>query len=170
MKTLYLVRHAKSSWKDASLSDSERPLNKRGEKDAPEMGRRLALRKIKPDLLLSSPAKRAYATAKKIAIEMEYPDKDIKTNEALYHAGPQRLLNIIREQDDKFESIMLFGHNPGLTDFANLFSKEYIDNIPTTGVFAINIQTDKWKAVKDAAVEFLFYDYPKKTAENKFLS
>src|SRR5690606_35105361 len=128
MKTLYLVRHAKSSWDNLSLADFDRPLNKRGEKDAPEMGKRLALRNIKPQLMLSSPANRAYTTVRKIGAALAIPEKNIKTDEALFHADVQEILNVIGRQDDAIGSLMVFGHNPGFTELANfLTSNHHID-------------------------------------------
>lgn len=171
MKTLYLVRHAKSSWDNLSLTDFDRPLNKRGERDAPEMGKRLALRNIKPDLMLSSPANRAYTTARKIAEALTIPEKNIKTDEALFHANAQEIINVIGRHDDAVDSLMVFGHNPGFTDLANfLTANSYIENIPTCGIVAYNIDTTSWSNIKKGGAEQLFFDYPKKVNENKFLS
>src|SRR5690606_23560775 len=163
MKTLYLVRHAKSSWDNLSLADFDRPLNKRGERDAPEMGKRLALRNIKPQLMLSSPANRAYTTARKIAEALRIPEKSIKTDEALFHADAQEILKVIGRQDDAVESLMVFGHNPGFTDLVNFLKYDYnIDNLPTCGIVAFNIETTSWKNIKKGKAEQLFFDYPKK--------
>lgn len=161
MKKLILVRHAKSSWKYPNLADIDRPLNGRGKRNAPEMGARLSEAGISPDLLLSSPAKRAFKTAKLIAQEIKYPTKNIVTDAELYHSGTNTLLNVLRKQDDNNDLIFLFGHNPGITDFANYLSGKDIFNIPTTGVFAVKFDVDSWSRIDKG--EFCFYDFPKHT-------
>ncbi len=161
MKVLYLVRHAKSSWDYPELSDFDRPLNKRGKRDSPEMGRRLAEKGILPDLMLTSPANRALTTCKNIAEEINYPIKEIAADQNIYHAGVESLLKVVQQADDKHNFIMLFGHNPGFTDFANSLAGTSIYNIPTCGIFACQFQIDKWNDVALGNAEFLFYDYPK---------
>lgn len=165
MKTLYLVRHAKSSWDYPHLDDIDRPLNNRGKKDAPEMGRRLKMRGIFPDLMISSPAERAYKTCKKIAKMLDYPKGEIEIDEDVYHASEDGLLEVVRSCDDIWKSVMLFGHNPGFTDFANSLSNENIENIPTSGVFACKFDTDSWEEVDFGSGRMLFFDYPKKEFE-----
>src|SRR6478609_6616404 len=116
MKTLYLVRHAKSSWDDIDLSDFDRPLNDRGKKDAPKMGKRLKERDIFPDVMLSSPAKRALETCKAIAKALSFPEEKITTDKRLYHASEDQLLKVVqglKDRHDNVEVIMIFGHNPG---------------------------------------------------------
>src|SRR5688500_4533393 len=115
LKTLVLVRHAKSSWKDASLPDRDRPLNRRGKRDAPEMGRRLAQLVGTPDLIVSSPAARALATARVFAEAVDYPVDGIREEERIYEAAPTEILDVIRDIDDDVDGVPLFGHNPGLT-------------------------------------------------------
>src|SRR5437762_9041010 len=124
MKTLILVRHAKSSWDDTSLPDKDRPLNNRGKRDAPKMGERLAKRGAKPDLILSSPAKRALKTAEIIAKKLDYKRKDIVVDDRLYAVKPDDLLGVIRKLGDKLERVMVFGHNPELTELAHRLSSE----------------------------------------------
>ncbi|UII32725.1 histidine phosphatase family protein [Fulvivirga ulvae] len=162
MKTLYIVRHAKSSWDYPNLSDQDRPLNKRGERDAPKMGERLNNRGIFPDLMLSSPANRALTTCKTIARELDYPLDGIEINDHLYHASEDSLLDIVNSTDDTWLSLMIFGHNPGFTDFANSLTDEYLDNIPTCGVFACTFEVDSWQDVDFGNGRLLFFDYPKK--------
>ena len=115
MKTLVLVRHAKSSWSDPSLDDFDRPLNKRGERNAPEMGRRLGESGLQPDIFVSSPANRARSTAEIIAKELDYPADNIIYHGDLYHASPGDLLEAVRSLGDNIETAFLFGHNPGIT-------------------------------------------------------
>ena len=162
MKTLYLVRHAKSSWDDPSLDDIDRPLNPRGKKDAPEMGDRLKKLKILPDLLLTSPGKRARSTAKKIARQIGYPKKEILIDDALYHGSDDMLIDIVKNLPDSKQSVMLFGHNPGFTAFANQLCNINIYNIPTAGVVAIDFHIDSWKDAEPGKGELVFFDYPKK--------
>lgn len=162
MKRLYLLRHAKSSWKHPDLSDFERPLNERGKRDAPVMGKRLKEMQIQPDLILSSPAKRAHKTAKIIAKEIDFPKKQIVTDESIYAAGVSTLLDLIRKIDDSFRQVILIGHNPGFTDLANYLTNAQLDNIPTCGIFCTDFDIQSWKDVAEGKGTFVFFDYPKK--------
>ncbi|MBT8379033.1 MAG: histidine phosphatase family protein [Ignavibacteria bacterium] len=161
MKTLYLVRHAKSSWKDSSLDDIERPLNKRGKRDAPFMGELLSEKGIKPNVMFSSPAKRASKTAQAIAEQIGYPKNDIIFDEAIYEASSRELVDFIKKIDDQYNSVMIFGHNPGFTMLNNFLSKEYIDNLPTCGVIALEFNSS-WKDIDKNSAKVLFFDYPKR--------
>jgi phosphohistidine phosphatase len=162
MKTLYVVRHAKSSWDNTGLADFERPLNERGKVDAPRMGKRLKERDVHPNLLLSSPAKRALATAKRIAEVLNYPKKNIHTEEKLFHAGTDEIIAVLRSVSDKNEVVMLFGHNPGLTELVNEIGEHVnIDNIPTCGVVALRFHINVWSQLGSVRGELLFFDYPK---------
>lgn len=162
MKTLYLVRHAKSSWRFPELRDFDRPLNKRGKKNAPEMGKRLKAKQILPDLLLASPANRAITTARKIAEKIGYPEAGIRENDKIYHGSEAELMDVIKATDNSIGELMLFGHNPGFTDLANLLGDQWIDNIPTCGVLAIAFEVDNWKEVAPKNGRNLFFDYPKR--------
>ena len=164
MKTLTIVRHAKSSWKDNTLKDRDRPLNKRGERDAPVMGRRIAEAGIRPSLILSSPARRAWTTAKTIAREINYPLEFLQREDDLYLASVNRILDVLVAQDSGFNSIMLFGHNPGLTDFANYLVPGLTDNLPTCGVVAVTFEQDDWSLYVLPKVTLELHDYPKKPA------
>ncbi|MBL7858657.1 MAG: histidine phosphatase family protein [Cyclobacteriaceae bacterium] len=163
MKTLYLVRHAKSSWADPDQADFERPLNERGKRDAPRMAKRLKEKEIHPDLIFSSPAKRALSTSKRMAKILKYPKDGIKTDQKLYHASDDTLLSMIQNLKDKFECVVIVGHNPGLTDFVNSFLSEEldIDNIPTCGVVAFKLEIDAWSKATWGIGKMLFFDYPK---------
>lgn len=162
MKTLYLVRHAKSSWKDGSLLDIDRPLNSRGKRDAPFMGEVLAQKGIQVDLLVSSPAKRARKTAVAFAKALDYPKAQIKINPAVYEASVEDLFSIIRSWEDRLNFVLLFGHNMSYTLFANLYTKHLLDNVPTTGIVAIEFDTDKWNTITTQNGQMLFFEYPKK--------
>jgi phosphohistidine phosphatase len=162
MKTLYIIRHAKSSWDNPLLDDFERPLNKRGEGDAPRMGKRLKEKHVLPDLMLSSPATRALKTCHKIAEVLDYSSEKIKTNENLYHAEDEEILSIVKEIKDKHHVVLLFGHNPGLTEFVNRLTNSFIDNVPTCGVAACILKIDSWKDADWKKASLDFFDYPKK--------
>jgi phosphohistidine phosphatase len=161
MKQLLLVRHAKSDWGDPSLSDFDRPLNDRGKRDAPIMAHRVLDRKIKIDAFISSPAKRAARTAKIFLEEMGAKKKKLEFKGELYLASPQVFYEVISAVDDEHDTIAVFSHNEGITDFANQLTDTKIDNIPTSAVFAIKIDTDNWKNFREAKKEFWFFDYPK---------
>lgn len=161
MKTLTLVRHAKSSWKDTSLSDRERPLNKRGKRDAPEMGRRIADAGIRPSLIVSSPAVRAWTTAKIIADAIGYPREFLQRDNGLYLATVNGILDVIVAQDVGFNSLMLVGHNPGFTDFANYLVPGLTNNMPTAAVVSVEIDSEDWSLYDKPAAELLLYDFPK---------
>jgi len=162
MKTLLLVRHAKSSWKDQTLADRDRPLNNRGMRDAPRIGRRLANRRVLPDLVVSSPALRAISTAKAIAAQIGYPTKDIAVEECVYHGGIAGLLRAIHLLDNAASCAMLFGHNPELTDLVNQLGRCNIDNVPTCGVAEIKFTTTSWQEVGEVEGQLVDFDYPKK--------
>ena len=161
MKQLILVRHAKSDWGNPGLDDFDRPLNERGKKNAPVMAQRLLDKKIKIDAFISSPAKRAAKTAKIFAETFKQKKDVIVFKEKLYLAEPTTFFSVIESADDKLNSIAVFSHNYGITDFANQLTDARIDNIPTCGVFAIKIYTDTWSDFREAKKEFWFFDYPK---------
>ena len=160
-KTLILIRHAKSSWDDASLPDFERPLNERGKKDAPEMAKKLNDKKISFDALVSSPAKRAKQTCKYFAKEFDLKKKNIVSESKLYEAGEENFYDVIEHFKNKWDSVAIFSHNPGITYFANSLTETRLDDMPTCGIFAVKIFTDKWEDFRTAKKEFLFFDYPK---------
>lgn len=161
MKILTLVRHAKSSWNDAGLSDRERPLNDRGERDAPEMGRRIAKHGIRPSLIVTSPAVRARTTARMIAQEINYPIEFLQRENSLYLASLDDLLDVVMQQEDGFNNLMVVGHNPGLTEFANFLVPGITNNLPTAGVVTVQMDRDDWSLYEQPATELLVHDYPK---------
>lgn len=163
MKTLYLVRHAKSSWDDPSLDDFNRPLNQRGEKDAPRMAKRLKERDVTVDLIISSPAKRAWHTCLAFARILEFPEEKIKSDRDLYHAGEEEFSSILKSIKDSNKVVMIFGHNPGLTDFANNLLNESIVNIPTAGIVACRLNIESWNDISTGCGEMIFFDFPKKS-------
>ena len=164
MKRLTLFRHAKSSWEDPTLSDFDRPLNPRGRRNAPEMGRRLLANDQVPDLLISSPARRAISTARMAAREMGFPEERIIEESALYHAGGSTILEILVSLETRADHVMLVAHNPGFTDLANRLSSARIDNIPTAGLFCVDFDVDDWSDVREYGGDFVYFDYPKNAA------
>ena len=160
MKTLYLARHAKSYWKDQSIPDFDRPLNSRGKRDAPFMGEVLKDKKVIPDLIISSPAKRTKKTAIEIASKIGYSEKKILYNEDLYEASSNTINKVLNKIDEKYNSVMIFAHNPGLTLLNNHISNNYIENIPTCGIVALQFDK-KWNELSKNTCKFLFFEYPK---------
>lgn len=162
MKRLFIVRHAKSSWDFPELDDYERPLSKRGKKNAPEMGQRLALRQIMPEAMITSPAKRATDTAKFIATEISFSVKKIKSESLFYHASNNNMISLLQDVSNNIETLMIFGHNPGLTDLANFLSGADIYNIPTCGIVEIEFNISSWTEIEKNTGKLISFDYPKK--------
>ncbi len=162
MKHLTLVRHAKSSWTNPSLDDFDRPLNPRGLRDAPRMAERFAETEPVPDLIVSSPAARARATAEHFAEALDFGGGAVAYNDRLYHASSHGILEVIADQDDAHRHVVLFGHNPGLTNLANLVADAGIDNVPTTGVVRLELGITEWTAVDAGVGRVLDFDYPKR--------
>lgn len=167
MKTLTIVRHAKSSWKNPGVGDKERPLNNRGERDAPAMGTRIADAGIRPSLIVSSPAARAWTTARAIAQKLYYPLEFLQRENGLYLAALDEILDVIVAQDTGFNNLMVIGHNPGLTDLANYLSPGITSNLPTAGVVSVTVDQEDWNLHSRPTSELVFHDYPKKRAYNK---
>jgi phosphohistidine phosphatase len=162
MKTLFLIRHAKSSREDASLPDRDRPLDVRGKRDAPNMGKRLAKRDAKPNLIVSSPANRALATAEIIARTLDYKVKDIVVDDRLYAAEADDLLDIIRGLGEKPERVMFVGHNPELTELAHRLSSE-ITGLPTCAVAEFTFNAESWSNIGKATLVKVAVDFPKRS-------
>jgi phosphohistidine phosphatase len=162
VKQLILLRHAKSSWTEPELADHERPLSGRGERDAPLIGGRLRARQAQPSLIITSDAKRAVRTARIIASILEYPRESLRIESALYLAPPAIVLDVVGAQDQSHASLMIVGHNPGLTELANrLLPDLNLDNLPTAGVLAIDFDTQHWSELAGARATVAYYDYPK---------
>jgi phosphohistidine phosphatase len=162
MKRLTLVRHSKSDWSLPGQQDWDRALNKRGQRDAPEMARRLRARKLKPDVILSSPAVRALATATIMARELKVAASSVRQDERLYLAAPADMLTVIRDLGGSARHLMVFGHNPGITDFANRLSAgDRIDNMPTTAVFTATFAIQDWSELDWGSGQDAQFDYPK---------
>ncbi|MFW2405950.1 MAG: SixA phosphatase family protein [Gammaproteobacteria bacterium] len=161
-KRVTLLRHAKSSHGDLSLSDHDRPLNHRGERDAPDMGRRLLDHGGRPSLIITSTARRARQTARLVAEAIGYPREFLQSERGLYLASPDAILNVIAGQDNTFNDIVVCGHNPGITELACDLSGTYIDNVPTAGIVILDAAIDRWDELSRARCELVAFDYPKK--------
>lgn len=164
MKTLYLVRHAKSSWDDASLADFDRPLNKRGKKAAPFMAGMMLQKSIRPDLVISSPAHRALITAEIFCHTLGYPKEKIEERPEIYEGGINHMLRLVQEIPDSCSTVILFGHNPTLTSFANFISGEHLGNIVTCGVARIDMKSNSWQETRLDSGKLMWYESPKKHA------
>ncbi len=167
-RTLVMIRHAKSSWANPLQSDFERPLNDRGEHDAPIIGERIKDLNVFPDLIISSTAKRAKQTAKRIAQAIGYDSERIQWIDKLYHCIPVVFEEVIHEIDDRFKTVFIVAHNPGITDFVNeLLPGFTIDNMPTCGVVGAHIEADHWSDFNIATKEVFLFEYPKKYYDSK---
>lgn len=161
MMNLFLCRHAKSSWSEPGLADKERPLNERGKNDAPLMGNILKNKQEFPDLIISSPAKRALKTAKLIAEKLDYKTKNIEVNKNLYMAGINEFIDVISHINKDHKNVMLFSHNYGITDFANYISNSDIQNIPTCGIVKISFVIKNWQEIQNTKGNLQYFIYPK---------
>ena len=161
MKTLLLIRHAKSSWDDPTQNDFDRPLNTRGLKDAPMMAKRLRDKKIKIDAFISSPANRAKKTCTLFMETFGTDDNRLILQSQLYLATPVVFFETISKFDSSIEHAAIFSHNSGITEFANHLTHIKIDNMPTCSVFAVKVDVRSWTDFKKAQKEFWFFDYPK---------
>ena len=160
-RTLVLIRHAKSSWAFLDMEDFDRPLNDRGNHDAPMMAKRLLKKEINIDAFVSSPAVRARTTAEYFAKAYDQKSKHIIEVPALYEAPVSVFYQVVSGLDNSIKTAAIFSHNPGITDFANSLTTMRIDNVPTSGVFAVKANIKKWSDFEEAEKEFWFFDYPK---------
>ncbi|MBI9037851.1 MAG: histidine phosphatase family protein [Bacteroidales bacterium] len=150
MKTIFIVRHGKSSWDFPELSDKKRPLLKKGINRTKKIGKYLSDNNIKVDLIISSPAVRAFETARIIAKEINYPKEKIEINNSIYESNEENILVIIESLPNEINSIMIFGHNPAFTYFSNYFLEDKLDWLPTSGTVSISFQTDDWMKIVSA--------------------
>ena len=162
MKKLYIIRHAKSSWSDETLDDFERPLNKRGKANAPMMGERLKEKGVMPDIIISSPAKRAKTTAEIIAKKVGY--KNILFLDDIYEATSETLSKIVKRLDESYKIIFLVGHNPSLNELAYKLAG-FSENIPTCGIVEIDFKCKKWAEIAPQKAKLVMFDYPKNSDE-----
>jgi len=160
MKSVLLIRHAKSSWDSTVPKDFDRPLNERGLRDAPAMAKRLLAKNIDIDAFITSTANRAITTCTFFA-KAYGKEKAIITNRDLYNAPAQVFGRAVKNADDNINTIAIFAHNPGITDFANSLTNTKVDDMPTCGIFAVQADIEDWKDFEKATKTFWFFDYPK---------
>ncbi len=161
MKTLYLLRHAKSSWDFPELSDHDRPLNKRGRKDAPLMGQQMLSRDVNFDLVLTSTAVRALTTASLVAKEVDFDREKIQALSEIYKADRKEIIKIIQHVPDNINSLLIVGHNPIISEVANKLSPHAIADMPTAGVVALRFNCNSWLDINGENSKLLFFDFPK---------
>lgn len=161
MKTIYIVRHAKSSWNELDMPDEQRPLLEKGKKRTLKVLDYLHENHIKVDSMISSPAVRALETAKILAKGLKYPISEIRIDSKIYHADSNYILNQFFGLPDHLGSVMIIGHNPSLTDFVNMFLDTPIENLPTTGVVSFTFVADRWESLADAGRKTNFILFPK---------
>ena len=160
MKKLIIIRHAKSSWNDPFLDDHQRPLAERGLRDCPRMGQRLKRRDVMPDLIISSDAERAKSTALIISEQLHFPKNQIQFTRELYHASSSEIMKVIKKVNNDYDTLMIFGHNPGFNDLIGDMGEE-IENLPTSGQFGFMFEVDSWDRVGKYNASMWFYDFPK---------
>ncbi|OUU78579.1 MAG: hypothetical protein CBC38_06885 [Gammaproteobacteria bacterium TMED78] len=164
MKTVTLIRHAKSDWSKSILKDHDRDLAERGERDIFKIANIILNKGISPDLIMTSSALRAKKTAEIFSAVISYKVDKIKIKEQLYLADHLTIINEIVTQDEKIKNIILFGHNPGFTDAVNFFHNKnnQLDNLPTSGAVAFEFNCSSWSYIKKAKADFIYFEYPKK--------
>ena len=162
MKTLTLIRHAKSDWGDHNLRDHDRPVNDRGNRDAPRIGKALAAHNLKPQVIVTSTALRAQMTSRLVAAELDYPEADILAEPRIYAAGAADLMEVIADIDDSLDSAFLIGHNPGFHELANtLLPGDPIMHLPTCSVVHLTLPIDIWALAEPGSATLLDHLYPK---------
>ncbi|MGI9317560.1 MAG: SixA phosphatase family protein [bacterium] len=169
LKRLTLMRHAKSAWTDTGLADIERPLNQRGQKDAPAIGQWLKDRGERPSLILSSSAMRAKETARIVADQLGYPRDFLQTDSELYLAHPEQILAVLSQLEAGFNHILLCAHNPGITELSNTLCNTRIDNVPTGGIVGIEADIKNWSDLSNARGTLSFFQSPKALARGEIL-
>lgn len=161
MKTVFFIRHAKSSWSDSSLRDIQRPLNKRGLRDAPFMAKMLKGTGVSVDQIISSPANRAFTTATYFAEAFEISKGDIFVNDDIYEAYASTVIDIVKNLPDHLDTVLVFGHNPTFTSIANNFTKNYIANLPTCGIVQVTANINNWSDLNESTGQLTAIHYPK---------
>lgn len=167
MRTLYLTRHAKSCWDDPGTDDLNRPLNGRGQRDAPIMARLFKERGEPLDRLVSSPAVRAITTARAFAHALGLEEKDVIQDPGIYLAPAEMLLRIVNLLNNDDRRVMLFGHNPGFTELAEYISDADLDELATCATVRIDLPVDSWKEVSMGLGTMVWHDHPKRHPELK---
>lgn len=161
MKILILARHAKSSWDNPDWTDFGRPLNSRGTRDAYHLASIMEKKKMKLDLVISSPAIRAITTAQIISEKMGYKFENVEQDKGIYEKGNKYVTKLIAETDNEINTMMIFGHNPDITSLVTFYSGEFLENLPTCGIVCLKFNTDKWADTLNENGKIEFFEYPK---------
>jgi phosphohistidine phosphatase len=161
MKTVYIVRHAKSSWDITGIPDEKRPLLEKGKKRTKKAIDFLLENKVSVDYILSSHAVRALDTARILAHALKYKEENIKVDPHLYFTDGENLLDQFYDLPDRYDSVMIVGHNPALSDFVNKYLTEPIDNLPTSGIVSITFDAERWEKVPLSGHKVNFVLFPK---------
>ncbi len=161
MKTLYLIRHAKSSWNFSQLDDFSRPIGIRGRKDVRKIGKYLQKHISRPEKIVTSPASRAFYTALHFADYWAYPEEEISLEPALYHADDDEIIEIIKDYGENYNTLAVFGHNPGFTNTINSLQNNWVDNLPTCAAIGISFEVDDWNEIEKKKGKQVFYVFPK---------
>ena len=161
MRELLLIRHAKSSWDDPRLPDLGRPLNARGIRDASNMARMVSTTHVSPAMLISSPAKRAWQTSVIFARALRIPDQLICREPAIYEASAQQLLDVVSCLNDDANLVLLFGHNPGISELAHQLAECSFGTLPTCGMASLALDVSHWRDAKSGCAQLMSYHYPK---------
>ena len=147
MKTLLVLRHAKSSWKDPAVTDHDRPLNSRGKRDAPRIGKIIAAEEVRPDIILSSTAKRARRTAEDVSDAVGLSGKAVVLDSRLYLAEPAEIVNVVRNAGSDVRCVLVVGHNPGLEVLVMRLTG-HAEPLPTAAVAAVGLPMDSWRSLE----------------------
>ena len=170
MKTIYLVRHGKAASPGKGMNDFRRPLLGRAKNYVRQVAQRLKERGVKPSLILTSPAIRAYTSARLFARELGYRTRRIRTRKALYDLEDgEKFMDLIQIIGDNYDSIVLVGHNPSLTDFAWFLVQDFQEVIPTSGVVGIEFKSDSWKEIIPGQGELIFFEFPEAVKEKSHM-
>ena len=161
-RVLHIVRHAKSAWDYSDVADIDRSLKPRGIRNAYELSRKLKLNNLIPQKIISSPADRALHTAVIFAGVFGYPLGDLEISSILYESSLEKIIDLIRNTDDGYKSLMVFGHNPDITDLVNHYIISSVDNVPTCGVVTLKFSTASWKTIGRKNFETHIINFPNK--------
>lgn len=162
MKEICIIRHAKSDWGEEFLNDIDRHLNPRGVRDAYFMSQWYNTHRLKPDFIITSTATRAYSTAMIFARQLNLPVEQVKLEPAIYEAETGRLIQVIKNIDNSYKNVLLFGHNPGLTNLCNTLSDDiFFDTIPTCGMSSYQFAMNSWTEFGSKKGKLNFYEFPK---------
>lgn len=159
MKHLLLMRHAKSDWSNTQITDHERPLNKRGQRDALLMAQNIKARGILPDLMLVSDAQRTRETWQIISVHLGNPQT--KFDNTFYMASPTTIIRQLKMVDNLVDTVLLLAHNPGITEVFYDLANIHIDNVPTAGVGCLKLYTDKFGEIENCTKDLVYFSYPK---------